>query len=326
MKFLFHLTIAGMMAATLAGAQAQDRSGGVRVLGEIACDCAITGMLTAELSAGESGLPQRAMINSDGTFQFDAASPGTHELLITGTGGAVIYRQFVSLTGPSQQLSIRLPNQRRDSANRAAGDTVSLQQLEHKVPGPARKAFEKGRNAARKQNWAEAEKQFQDAVTKDPEFADAYNELGVSEVSQGKLADAARQFQKAIDLAPEHRLALPNLSIVLAKMNNYKDAGEVARRALRIAPDMAQLRLILGISLIVAHGNTDEAMDNLKKAEGQFPKAHLLEAQLFSQAGQAADAAEQLQKYLKTAGPNDPQRSKVEADLARLQHDSQTKE
>jgi tetratricopeptide (TPR) repeat protein len=312
------------MAATFMKAQVQDISRCVRVQGEISSNSGLPGVLTVELSPRAGGIPETAQVNPDGTFQFDSAYPGMQELRITAAGGAVIHEEYVNIVGPSQRLSVRLPDE--PNATRAAGNTVTLQQLEHKVPGAARKAFEKGQNAERKHQLAKAETLLRKAVEEDPEFADAHNELGAVEASQGKLPEAAEEFQKAINVAPEHRLALPNLSIVLAKMRNYREAVQVARRALRVAPQMPELRLILGASLVAEHGDPAEALANLRQADKQFPKAHLLEAQLLAGSGQKAEAAEQLEDYLRATPSTDARRAKIQADLTELRRDTRPKQ
>lgn len=314
----------GMMAASLLWGQAENTPRGVRVQGEISSSSMLPGVLTVELGGSGGGVAETAMVNPDGTFEFHSATPGMRELRISAAGGTVIFREFVTVTGPTQQLSIRLPE--APKANRADGDTVSLQQLQHKVPVAARKAFEKGQAAAHKGNNEGAQAFFRKAVDIDPEFADAYNELGAAEASLGNLPEAADDFQKAIDLAPEHRLALPNLSIVLAKMKRYKEAADVARRALRVTPASAPVRFILAASLVACHGDAAEALANLRQAETEIPKAHLLEAQLLVEAGRPEDAANQLEEYLRVTARDDPERGKIEGYLADLQHKAGAKD
>ncbi len=324
MRLLLYLTMAGLLAPVCAEAQTMEPTRGVRVQGEISSADVITGGLMVELSSNGSGTRETATVNPDGTFQFDSASPGMHDLRITGVGGAVIHEEYVNITGPSQQLTIRL--QGPATANRAAGNTISLQQLEHKVPGAAQKAFDKARKAEQKGKLAEAETLLRQAVEIDPEFADGHNELGTVQAKQNRFPEAAAEFQKTIDLAPEHRLALPNLSIVLARMHQYREAGDVARRGLKVAPMMPELRFILGISLMIGHGDKAEALANLRQAESAFPKAHLLEAQLLAESGQRDEAAAHLEDYLRVGSPDDVQRSKIQADLANLRRNTSTKE
>ena len=55
------------------------------------------------------------------------------------------------------------------------------------APKDARKAFEKGRNAAKKEKWDEAETEFQKAVDEYPKFASAWYELGYAQQKKNNL-------------------------------------------------------------------------------------------------------------------------------------------
>jgi Tfp pilus assembly protein PilF len=317
MKSYLRCTAMVVLAASAAWAQRSDARP-MSVRGEIVSPDSNVGTLSVELCSDGSGLSDRAAVNLDGTFEFRSTTPGTHELRVIAANGAVIHQEYVSITGPSQTLSIRLTERSTPSATHAGGSTVSLQQLEHKVPVPAQKAYQKGQQAANKGNLQEACTHFEEAVAIDPEFADAYNDLGAAEAGMNKLPEAAAQFQKAIDLAPEHALALPNLSIVLAKMRNFHDAGEVARRALRVVPGSGRIHYILAVSMMAEHGNLDEVIAHLERATAEVPSAHLTAAELLAQRGRSPEAIRHLEEYLAGAAPDDAKRPKVEARLAEL--------
>jgi superkiller protein 3 len=196
-----------------------------------------------------------------------------------------------------------------------------MRQLTHKVPKQAQKAFDRGEQFLAKDDQPAAAELFRQAVALDPEFSDAYNELGAADANMGKLPEAAEQFQKAIDLVPEHRLALPNLSIVLAKMKRYHEAGQVARRALQLVPGAGpKMHYILAFGLLADHAEPQEAITNLKIASAEIPKAHIVAADVLEQCGRRAEAVQELEEYLRVQPSNDPERPKVEARLAQLKH------
>jgi tetratricopeptide (TPR) repeat protein len=254
-------------------------------------------------------------VSPDGRFEFSSVSAGTYWLRVLGGDGRVLHEETVNVSA-QQFLTVRLnPDQRAD---RAAGSSVSMQQLAHKVPRPAQKAYDKGLRAASKGDQHAAAELFGQAVAADPEFADAHNELGAADVALGRLPEAAEQFQKAVDLAPEHRLALPNLSIVLAKMKRFQEAAEVARRALRVVPGMAQMQFILAIGLLSEHKESQEALRNLRSAAPEIPKAHVVAAQALLDSGKRDEAALELEEYLKAHPAKDAERAKVEALLAEI--------
>src|SRR5205823_144387 len=151
-----------------------------------------------------------ARVDPDGRFELRAVPPGSYELRVVTAGGAVVHQEMVMLTGSTQSVSIRLS----DSApsNRSANGTVSMRQLSHKVPPSARKAYEKGEQAESKGKFQDAAAFYRQAVSIDPEYADAFNELGAIEAKQGDLPHALEAFQKAVEVVPDHGLALSNVS------------------------------------------------------------------------------------------------------------------
>lgn len=301
----------------LAAGRAQSVQPETTVLrGEITSSSPLASGLTVELS-GNGMRFETAFVNSDNSFEFRSATPGMHQLRVLTANGQVLYQEYVSVN-PNQSLSIHLPEQ--PQAKRSGGSTVSLQQLQHKVPLAAQKAFEKGEHAAVKGDLDQARTCFEEAIARDPEFADAYNELGGVNASQSRFAEAADQFQKAINLVPEHRKALPNLSIVLAKMERFHEAGQVARRALQFVPGDSRMHYILAASLVDENGNLDEILGHLDRAAADIPSAHLVAADLLEQRGRSEEAIHRLEGYLDRAAPGDALRPKVEARLAQLRH------
>lgn len=306
-----------LLAVVAAWAQPSNSSSRtITVRGEIVSSAALTNGLTVELSGDGTGFTDTASVNSDSTFEFRSATVGTHELRVLAANGQLLHQEMVSISGPNQTLSIHLSDS--TSANRSKDSTISLQQLRHKVPSAAQKAFQKGEQAASKGNLDQARSLFEQAVTIDPEFADAHNELGAANAGLHNLPAAAGEFQKAIDLVPEHRLALPNLSIVLAQMKRFHEAGEVARRALQIVPADGRIHYILAVSLMSEHGDVDEIIRHFERAAGDVPAAHVTAAELLAERGRSEEAVRELEDFLQAAPAGDSLRPKAEARLAEL--------
>lgn len=315
MKKNGRLCVLSILALGVGAAQAEmPRQDTIVVHGEVASSSPVESGLSVELAG--NGIPaQKALVNADNSFEIRAAAQGVYQLRVIAQNGQVIHEEYVSIN-PNQTLSIRLPE--RTASNNSHESSISLQQLRHKVPPDAQKAYQKGERLAAKGDLGQARVCFQEAVSRDPEFADAYNELGAAMAGLNDLPKAAEQFQKAIDLAPEHRRALPNLSIVLAKMDRYHEAGVVARRALRVVPEDGHIHYILAASLMLEHGNIDEIVTHLERAAGDIPAAHVTAAELLSQNGRSQEAINQFKAYLLAAAPSDPLRPKVEERLAQL--------
>jgi tetratricopeptide (TPR) repeat protein len=297
--------------------RAPDRARVFTVRGEISTSSPLIGGYTVEL-ARNSGLGESVPLSIDGTFEFRSAQDGVQELRVLSPRGEVIHRQTVVINGPQQLLAIRLPE--NTSVPRSGSNTVSLQQLQHKVPPEAKKAFDRGQRLVAENKYSEAITAFRQAVTVDPEYADGLNELGVVEAATGDLEHAAEHFQKAVDLAPEHSAALPNLSIALAKLKRFHEAAEVARRAIKVVPDSGRVRYILAACILIEHGDPEEALVHLERATGEVPKAHLVAADVLVILGRPQEAIRHLEEFLKIAPPDDKDRPGAEARLASLKH------
>jgi Flp pilus assembly protein TadD len=277
------------------------------------------GALTVELTPTGSGSTQRAMVSGDGTFEVPSLESGFYELRVVNSGGAVLHTEIVNVAGPRQVLSIRIPEPSASaSAAGSAQGPVSVRQLMHKAPPQAQKAFEKGQQAENKGNHQQAAEFFQQAVSIDPEYADAYNELGAVQARQNYFPQAIQSLQKAIDLVPDHPMAIANMSIVLAKAGRYEEATVAARRALRFNPASSSVRYILATCLMQVKGESDEVLDNLERSAPEIPFAHMLAAEILAHRGKREEAARHVEEYLRAIPPDDKHRSRAEAMLAQL--------
>jgi len=269
--------------------------------------------LSVQLVPGNPMTTEKVDVHPDGTFEFQSAVPGTHQLVVTASNGEVLYDDYVHINGSTDFLTVRLRPTPSTSASHEK--TVSIQQLQHHVSGEAAQAFSKAKRAQAKGETEEARRLLHRALEIDPEFADAHNELGVMSVSAGNLADASDEFQRAIDLCPDHAVALANLSIVLGKMEHYDEASSVATRALRVDPSNAKVHFILAISLMRNRKDSTAALSHLDQAAPEIPLAHVFAADLLNQTGRPDEALTHLETYLRGASPNDPYRARVEASI-----------
>ncbi|HLH42801.1 MAG TPA: tetratricopeptide repeat protein [Bryobacteraceae bacterium] len=314
--------LAGTALAQWAGSRpggdlsAMGRNGIVR--GEVVSDAPIVGLLTVELISPGHGATFQTEVQGDGRFQFSGLEPGQYDLRVTGRAGTLLHEEMVVIGGGNQNLTIQLGGVKLSKTN--AG-TVSIHQLTHKIPPKAQKEFEEGQSASRKGGWSSALKHYQEAAAIDPEFADAYAEMGSAYAALGQLARAAEQYGKAVELAPDHNTAVANLSIVLCELKRYHEAAALARRALRLRPTMTELHYVLGVSLAEEGGDPPEALANLLRSASEFPEAHLLAAKILIDLNRRSEAIEHLERYLHSspAGQEPDARQEAEMWLAQLQ-------
>src|ERR1700722_15756589 len=294
------------------GSDLGDRNGSIH--GQISSEKVIMGSLTVELSNPSRPGLIRASVE-DGSFDFRGLTPGQYELQLSGAAGQIVHEESVLVTGGCQYLTISVPAKTNVGKSDA---TVSIRQLQHKVPSEAQKEFAKGKTAAKKSQYAFALDHFRKATQIDPEFSAAFNSTGVSEMELGHFKQAADQFQKAVDLVPDYPEALADLSVALCRLEQYREAAEVARRALKLDPLLLKVRYVLGLSLASVGGNQAEALDNLQRAATEVPTARLLAAKILVETDRRVDAAKQLEDYLHSSAGDSVDRQKIETWLEQL--------
>src|SRR4051794_18212042 len=106
---------------------------------------ALTSGLVVVLSSHAS-LDRRVDVDLGGEFRFIGVPSGEYELYVTGVGGGVLHREYLSLHSQASHVSIRLPAANL-GVNRGSAATVSAARLLHKVPSNARNEFDKGMKA-----------------------------------------------------------------------------------------------------------------------------------------------------------------------------------
>lgn len=148
---------------------------------------------------------------------------------------------------------------------------VSVQDL--KIPGKARKSFDKGSQLLAKGDAAASVPYLERAITEYPEHYKAYYDLGVAYFRLGHIDDAERAFQKSIDLT-NGTFAPPQFGIaaILCQKQEFAPAERVLERGLAIEPGSAVGKYYLGWAQF--------ALNRLVEAERNVQQALLRNANL----------------------------------------------
>jgi tetratricopeptide (TPR) repeat protein len=222
-----------------------------------------------------------------------------------------LYEEAVSIQKKDETVWIGLPAEQS-----AREQTVSIQQLEHRVPRAARKEHEKGMEALRKQQYPAAADHFKAALTFDPQYAAARNDLGVAYVRMRNWDAAAEQFRSVLDAVPGHQPANDNYIVALLQGERFAEAEEAADQILRRGGTPIA-HYTAALCIVMRHGNFKEALDHLRLTEQTIPKGRLIAAQILEELGRRADAARALESYMQfaEAEPKLPALEKWLADL-----------
>lgn len=188
------------------------------------------------------------------------------------------------------------------------------------VPKSAVELYEKGMEAANRNETDTAIEFYKRAVALHPEFSLALNELGEQYLKKGQLEKAAEVLVKAMQLAPEASEPSLNYGIVLLQQKKFADAQVQLRDAVKKNDNAFTAHLYLGITLI-HFKNYAEAETELRKAidlGGQkASQAHYYLGGVYWQIGNFRQAADELETFLKLE-PKTPNAEKLKGTIKEL--------
>lgn len=149
----------------------------------------------------------------------------------------------------------------------------------------------------RNADYATAEGLWADTVAKRPANARAHHNLGLAELSRGRLAEAERHLRDAIALAPGSSEPLYNLGVILARQGRPAEAIAAYQEAIRLGPDHVGAHNNLA-NLLVDAGRSAEAGPHYAEAvrrQPGFAGARNSYGKWLIDAGRPAEALAQLE-------------------------------
>ena len=139
----------------------------------------------------------------------------------------------------SQQLCVELgiTTQAARWAVESWALALGKMQLSQMSNAGAKSHLEAGNAFVDQEQFTQAAAEYQKAIHLDPEYAEAYNNLGISLAEQGEMADAVKAFRQAVRIDPEDAESQSNLGNALLKLGLAVEAVAPLREALRLHPD-----------------------------------------------------------------------------------------
>ncbi|HLI86459.1 MAG TPA: tetratricopeptide repeat protein [Bryobacteraceae bacterium] len=187
----------------------------------------------------------------------------------------------------------------KSEAAAASEASVSLARLRHNPPRKAVRLFLEGVKLGRAGKWPGAAADFERATALDPQFSEAYGNLGTSLAAMGQFEQAISDFRHAIELDPATAAHHLNLAYSLMRLNRGTDAGPEARAAVALDPTNAKAHYLLGVLFAQRAESRNFAIQHLAYAGRELPEAHYVLAQIYSSEGDARAASREIEQYRK---------------------------
>jgi tetratricopeptide (TPR) repeat protein len=203
----------------------------------------------------------------------------------------------------------------------AGGTAVSASLLA--VPKDARRAYEKGQEAAKKEKINEAIKNYEKAVELYPKFAVAWCEMGILQASHGADENAHKSFDEAVRADPKYVTPYLQLSLMEMSAHNWQPLADVTAQAIKLDPFSYPIAHFFNAVANFNLGNLGPAELEARQTEKldtrhEFPRASHLLGMILAQRHDYLGAADELRTYLKLA-PNSPEASGVRAQLEEVE-------
>jgi tetratricopeptide (TPR) repeat protein len=277
---------------------------------------------TVELmdSVGSSNVMNKRLTDNDGRVTFQTYS-GEHRIRITGPniqdydGELEIERNEIT-----HLERIRVRHARADSRNseQPLGGTVAAVRLN--VPAAARKAYQKGAEAMRKQRWQESREFFETAIGKYPQFDLAYDRLGVVQIQLNETVAARQSFSKAVEINPDFAEAYRNLARISLSERKYQEAETLLVKSLSTdSLNLWALATAANAELILH--NYNDAIAHARQAHSiphpGLAGVHIVAALALEATQQPSQAVKEYQLYL-DEDPNGRDSSRALNAIARL--------
>jgi Flp pilus assembly protein TadD len=169
------------------------------------------------------------------------------------------------------------------------------------VPKAAVELYEKGMEAASRNETEKAIDHLRRAVALYPNFGLALNGLGVQYLKRGELTKAEEALAKVVQLLPDAAEPGLNYGICLLQQKKFAAAEVQLRNAVKKNEHSFTAHMYLGIALI-SFKNYAEAETELKKAVtlggAKAGQAHYYLGGVYWQTGRLKEAADELDQYL----------------------------
>jgi tetratricopeptide (TPR) repeat protein len=197
------------------------------------------------------------------------------------------------------------------------------------APKDARKDYEKGLEALKKNKVEEAQKDFEKSVQVYPKYAAAWFELGKIHEQAKQLDEAGKAYTQATAADPKYVNPYERLCVLAFKASRWPEVAEESDQIIHLnAYDFPQAYFFNAVAnlrlnkLDLAEKSAREAVK--LDTKGENPQVNYVLGAVLAGEGDFAGAAEYLRAYLKAA-PNDPDIERIRQQLADIEQSAQAK-
>jgi tetratricopeptide (TPR) repeat protein len=297
------LFMASLLASPVAQAQfGFSASGRPRISGSVLLDgeALPAARVRVDVRALAGGDVATTFTDAAGRFEAAAENLGQYLVVVSEQGyEPVEQRVQTSLDGNTSGVIITLRKIRSYLPIRK-GYMVSVHEL--RVPGKAKRAFDKGLERLQKKDFAGSLKHFKEATSAFPDYYEAYYQTGLADMELRRRDDAEEALQRSIDLSgggyAEPQFALGAL---LCDRQSYTEAERVLRRGIEVDGNSWKGHLFLGQALFGLNrlAEAEKSAREVLLRSSDVSAAYILLANIYIKRSQYVMAMNYLDTFLK---------------------------
>jgi predicted Zn-dependent protease len=232
---------------------------------------------------------------TNGAFELYNIPQGSYE--VVATKGVSQTHERVSVLPGMAFVSLQIAGPVSDAGN---GATVSVAQ--YRVPGKARKEFNKAQKAFNDNKFDEAKQHAGKALEIYPTFAEALTLRGILAVNDHNTESGLADLQNAMKCDSNYALAYFAYGATMNQEQKFDDAIRTLERGVSIAPDAWQGQFEMAKAAL-GKGDYKRALKSVNQAEKlldkDYPPMHLVKAHALLGVKQYDAAVAELEGYLK---------------------------
>jgi tetratricopeptide (TPR) repeat protein len=237
----------------------------------------------------------RVQVNSDSSFQIELPLDGrTWEFRVLNQRGELIQ---VIYQWPQRgvPIELRLTEVPAGSSSQSA---ISLKRLAFQPSSKLRQAFARSLKLKTAGKKAESLAAVQEIVRAEPNWFEAWVELGTGQAVLGESAASADSLRRALTIDPNAAEVYPLLGFTLLRLGQAAAAARIAEKGLELKPDCLKSKYVLGLSMVTDQRPSLRAVALLAEVQAQFPEAMLPLAALLLRLGQFEASRDTAWRYL----------------------------
>ena len=262
-------------------------------------------------------------VTGDEPAQLQAARGRTYRLRVSGIGIEPVTTAYFTINALEQMHTETVyvkATKRKETAESASGSpTISVSEMN--VPKKAGAAMEKGLDAYSKGDMAQAAAHFEKAIAAYPQYARAFNLLGVIAIKDSHRVKARELFSRSIQVDDKYLPAYVNLARMDLQDQKYAESESLLEKVIAVNPSMPDALAVLA-GTEFANKEYDKALLDVQRIHvlanhEEFAEVHIMAGKVLAMQNHPEAAIAQFQLFLREK-PESPEAGTVRNALASL--------